>query len=145
MVENVAVISRMKRQFRVTLFVAIALAARFLLDRPLHEIGGSEVVSTSWFYPYLHLAVPDICFFFLVGLIAPFIFGGGDQLRIAIGCCAVFVVVRLLFHLTLGSSYVADWRGYLVLSAPYVGTILGFAVGMITGRLISTARPKEHT
>lgn len=125
--------------FHVVVFIAVVLVARYLLDQPLHGIFPGETMSSTWIFPYLHMASADLLFFFFVGTIMPIVFRGPSLRSRVVTCCAVFVLIRLLFIAVLGSAHASGWQGYAILSAPFVGTVIGVLAGVAITKLALSA------
>ena len=122
---------------RLAIFVFVAVVLRYLFDGVLRIPFGRDAVSESWLIPYLHMAGPDLLFFFLAGLLLPTISRKIGVLRAAIISGAAFVAIYAAFLVFFSSFSAADWRGYLVLTAPVFGVFVGLALGVAASSWIT--------
>jgi hypothetical protein len=98
---------------------------------------GQEAISQFWIVPYLHMSGPDLLLYFVVGLFFPLLFRPFGVLRGAIWFAVAVLVIQAVLFALFSSYWASDWRGYAVMTAPFVGMIVGFAAGMGVSLAIS--------
>jgi hypothetical protein len=128
---------------RIMGFAIVVFALRFLMGGVIRNLLPREAISEYWFLPYLHMGATEIIFYGLAGIAIPVLIREGSLFK----AWLISAVILLCLHVALfvlTSSFAADdWRGYLVLSAPFFGVVLGLALGVMLGRLIVLASSKK--
>lgn len=120
----------------VIVFVVCALILRVLAGGPLLALFENEVVSKTWVLPYLNMAAPDLVFFSAVGVLFPLAFKKHRLIPSAIVAGVGLLIGQFVLIQLHSSVVVYDSIGYLVLTAPFLGTVFGFAIGVLVSALV---------
>ena len=114
---------------RVSFFIVVVVLARYVLDAEVREPFWGEAKYKSWIFLYLHSGGPEILFFSGVGLVLPWVFKNYNRIKVTLICAAIFISLQLIFFFSFNSYGVFHWEGYIFLTAPFAGTLIGLFLG----------------
>ena len=132
---------------RIGFFVLAVVLARYLLDAEVREPFWGESKYKSWIFLYLHAGGPEILFFTVVGLLLPWIFKNFNRFKVVLICGSIFISLQLIYFFSFNSYGVFEWEGYVFLTAPFGGTLIGLLCGAGVSELVLrlTRRKLSHS
>ena len=115
---------------KLVCFIFISIFLHSFTEQFFHIPFWGRIETGSLLVAYFYMAGANLLFGFLDGIVLALLFRNFEIWKSALICAISLVVSQLAYTLIFASSFSLGFRGYLTVTAPYVGTFVGVLIGV---------------